>query len=111
MENTNVDVKIAVDVIAVIAGLAATEVEGVAALSGNITHDLIAKQNAKGLSKGVNLDVNDKNVQVKLSLILKYGYDVKSVSTKVQEKVKNSIENMTGFNVLKININISGMEA
>lgn len=111
MENTNVEIKIAVDVIAVIAGLAATEVDGVAALSGNMTHDMIAKQNAKGLSKGVSLDVKNKNVDVKLSLVIKYGFDVKNVSVKVQEKVKNSIENMTGYTVNSVNINISGMEA
>lgn len=109
MENT-AEVKIAVDVIAVIAGLAATEVEGVVALTGSMTNDQIAKQTAKSLSKGVDLHVDGKDVKVKLSLVMKYGYNVKDVSKQVQEKVKNAIENMTGYTVSQVNINISKME-
>ncbi|MBR4587237.1 MAG: Asp23/Gls24 family envelope stress response protein [Lachnospiraceae bacterium] len=110
MENKNVDVKIALDVLAVIAGLAATEVDGVAALSGGLTHEHIAKQNAKGLSKGINLNVEDKNVRINMSIVMKYGYNVKDVCGKVQDKVRTSLENMTGFNVTGVNINVSGLE-
>ena len=110
MENKNVDVKIAVDVLAVIAGLAATEVDGVAALSGGLSHEQIAKQNAKGLSKGINLNVEEKNVHVNMSIVIRFGYNVKDVCSKVQDKVKSSLESMTGFNVTGVNINVSGLE-
>ena len=109
MENI-AEVKIADEVIAVIAGLAATEVEGVDSMSGNLTHELIAKQGMRNLSKGVSLDIQDKDVSVTLSIILKYGYSVKEVSTMVQDRVKNAIENMTGFTVTSVHINIAGME-
>lgn len=109
MENI-AEVKIADDVIAVIAGLAATEIEGVDSMSGNLTHELVAKLGARSLSKGVSLDIKDKEVSVTLSIILKYGYSVKEVSKKVQDKVKNAIENMTGFTVTNVHINIAGME-
>jgi uncharacterized alkaline shock family protein YloU len=109
MENI-AEVKIADDVIAVIAGLAATEVEGVESMSGDLTHELIAKLGAHSLSKGVSLDIKDKEVVVTLSIIIKYGYSVKEVSKKVQDKVKTAIENMTGFTVSGVHINIAGME-
>lgn len=103
------EVKIADEVIAAIAGLAATEVEGVDSMSGSLTHEIIAKTGARNLSKGVSLDIKDKDVSVTLSIILKYGYSVKEVSAKVQDRVKNAIENMTGFAVTSVHINIVGM--
>ena len=103
------EVKIADEVISVIAGLAATEVDGVASLAGNITNETISKLNAKGLSKGVKVTVVASNVKVELSLNLKQGYSIPDTSVKVQEKVKSAIENMTGLTVLDINVRISGV--
>lgn len=103
------DIQIADDVIAIIAGLAATEVEGVAKMYGNITNELVSKLGMKNLSKGVKVLVNPDNVQVDLSLELKYGYSVMEVSKVVQEKVKQAIETMTGLEVSEVRVRIAGV--
>ena len=102
-------VQIADEVVAIIAGLAATEVEGVNSMAGNITNELVSKLGMKNLSKGVKVDVIDDVVSVMLSLNLKYGYTIPEVSEKVQEKVKKAVENMTGMTVSDVNIEIAGM--
>ena len=94
---------------AIIAGLAATEVEGVDSMAGNITNELVGKLGMKNLSKGVKVDVTEEHVSVDLSLNIKYGYNIPEVSEKVQEKVKSAIENMTGLVVLDVNIKIAGV--
>ena len=90
--------------------LAATEVEGVASMAGNITNELISRLGMKNLSKGVKVDVLEGVVTVSLTLNLKYNYSVVEVSGKVQEKVKNAIENMTGLEVADVNIKVAGVE-
>ena len=104
------EVKIADEVVAIIAALAATEVEGVASMAGNITNELISRLGMKNLSKGVKVDVLEGVVNVSLTLNLKYNYSVVEVSGKVQEKVKNAIENMTGLEVADVNIKVAGVE-
>ena len=104
------EVKIADEVVAIIAALAATEVEGVASMAGNITNELISRLGMKNLSKGVKEDVLEGVVTVSLTLNLKYNYSVVEVSGKVQEKVKNAIENMTGLEVADVNIKVAGVE-
>ena len=103
-------VQIADEVVAIIAGLAATEVEGVASMAGNITNELVGKLGMKNLSKGVKVDVLDGIVTVSLTLNLLYGYGIKDISVKVQEKVKSSIENMTGLEVADVNIRVAGVK-
>ncbi len=104
------EVHIADEVVAIIAALAATEVEGVASMAGNITNELISRLGMKNLSKGVKVDVLEGVVTVSLTLNLKYNYSVVEVSGKVQEKVKNAIENMTGLEVADVNIKVAGVE-
>lgn len=104
------EVKIADEVVAIIAALAATEVEGVASMAGNITNELISRLGMKNLSKGVKVDVLEGVVTVSLTLNLKYNYSAVEVSGKVQEKVKNAIENMTGLEVADVNIKVAGVE-
>ena len=104
------EIKIADEVVAIIAALAATEVEGVASMAGNITNELIGKLGMKNLSKGVKVDVLDGIVTVSLALNLKYNYSIVEVSARVQEKVKNAIENMTGLEVADVNIKVAGVE-
>lgn len=103
-------VQIADEVIAVIAGLAATEVEGVAKMSGNITNEIVSKLGMKKLSRGVKVDIEDQNVEITLNLVLSYGVSISKVSREVQEKVKNAIENMTGMHVTEVNIRIAGID-
>ena len=104
------EIKIADEVVAIIAGLAAMEVEGVASMAGNITNELIGKLGMKNLSKGVKVDVLEGIVTVSLALNLKYNYSIVEVSARVQEKVKNAIENMTGLEVADVNIRVAGVE-
>ena len=104
------EVKIADEVVAIIAALAATEVEGVASMAGNITNELISRLGMKNLSKGVKVDVLEGVVTVSLALNLKYNYSIMDVSAKVQEKVKNTVENMTGLEVADVNIKVAGVE-
>jgi len=98
------EVKIADEVVTVIAGLAATEVDGVASMGGNITNELVSKLGVKNLSKGVKVTVLEGVVTVDLTL------NILEVSKKVQDKVKSSIENMTGLEVADVNIRIAGVD-
>ena len=100
------EVQIADEVVAIIAGLAATEVEGVASMAGNITNELVGKLGVKNLSKGVKVLVTDRSVDVDLALNIDYGYSIMKVSEKVQDRVKSAIENMTGLEVDMVNIRI-----
>lgn len=104
------EVKIADDVVATIAGLAATEVEGVASMAGNITNEWVGKLGYKNMSKGVKISVTEDHVYVDLSLNMKYGYSIPKVSATVQDKVRDAIENMTGLTVDEVNIRIAGVE-
>lgn len=103
------EVQIADEVVAIIAGLAATEVEGVGSMAGNITNELVGKLGMKNLSKGVKVDVLENVVCVNLNLNLEYGYSIPETCKKVQEKVKTAIENMTGLEVSDVNISIAGV--
>ncbi|MGN0205083.1 MAG: Asp23/Gls24 family envelope stress response protein [Coprococcus sp.] len=104
------EVQIADEVVAIIAGIAATEVEGVAAMAGNIQKEFISKLGMKVLSKGVRISVEEGNVSVDLSIILDYGYSIPGVTKDVQEKVKNAIETMTGLSVADVNIRVADVK-
>lgn len=104
------EVKIADEVVAIIAALAATEVEGVGSMAGNITNELISRLGMKNLSKGVKVDVLEGVVTVSLALNMKYNYSIMDVSAKVQEKVKSAVENMTGLEVADVNVKVAGVE-
>lgn len=110
LDNQGGEIIVADEVIAVITGLAAMEVEGVASMAGNTTRELISKIGIKTLSKGVKVDVLEDVVTVDATLNLKYGYNVREVSVKVQEKVKAAIENMTGLQVADVNVRVAGIE-
>ena len=103
------EVRIADEVVAIIAGLAATEVEGVSSMAGNITNELVSKLGKKSLSKGIRVKVEDGIVNVNVALNIDYGYSVPKTSEKVQEKVKAAIENMTGLEVEKVDIQIANV--
>ena len=106
-ESINIgEVHISDEVVAIIAGLAATEIEGVQSMAGNITNELVSKLGMKNLSKGVKVTISDDSVEVSRALNIKYGYEVPAVSKKVQDKVKSAIETMTGLTVTAVNIKI-----
>ena len=106
-ESINIgEVHISDEVVAIIAGLAATEIEGVQSMAGNITNELVSKLGMKNLSMGVKVTICDDSVEVSLALNIKYGYEIPAVSKKVQDKVKSAIETMTGLAVTAVNIKI-----
>lgn len=106
------EVKIAGDVIATIAGLAATEIEGIAFMQGNLTNELVGKLGMKNLTKGVTIQFDEEgtSVHVALAVVMKYGYSIPKVCKAVQDRVKNAIESMAGLKVCDVNINIVGVE-
>ena len=103
------DVVIANEVLAIIAGIAATEVEGVHSMDGGWSGQFISKLGIKDLARGVKVQVRDGEVKVDLSLNMEYGYAIPKVSDLVQDKVSASINNMTGLTVSEVNIRISGV--
>ncbi|MCR5107384.1 MAG: Asp23/Gls24 family envelope stress response protein [Lachnospiraceae bacterium] len=109
-ENVEGEIRIADEVVANIAGIAATEVEGVASTVGNITNGLMSKVGMRSVSKGVSVEVEESVVSVKMDLIMDYGYNIPVTCKKVQERVKNAIENMTGLEVSDVMIKISGID-
>lgn len=109
-ENFEKDVQVSNDAIAAIAGIAATEIEGVASMAGNITNELVSKIGVKTLSKGVKVVVEEGNVYVDLSINIAYDHNIPEVSKKVQERVKTVLESMTGLNVAEVSVKIAGVK-
>ncbi|MDR1764615.1 MAG: Asp23/Gls24 family envelope stress response protein [Lachnospiraceae bacterium] len=103
------EVSIADEVVAIIAALAAMEIDGVDSMAGNISSELVSKLGMKNLSKGVKVLVTDGSVSVDLALVIRYGYHIPQVCEQVQERVKNAIETMTGLTVLDVNVKIAAV--
>lgn len=101
------EVKIAADVVATIAGIAASEVDGVKSLVGNLTNEFIGKLGVKNLSKGVKVTMEEDAVCVDMNLNMKYGYSIPKVTAQVQERVSQQIEMMTGLMVPEVNVRIA----
>ena len=104
------DVRVADEVVAIIAGLATTEVEGVSSMAGNITNEIVSTLGMKNLSKGILVEVMENEVKVDVAINISYGYSIPEVSSKVQDKVKTAIENMTGLNVAVVNVRIASVD-
>ncbi len=97
------------EVVAIIAGLAASEIEGVAAMSGGIAGGIVEKLGRKNLSKGVKVEVGEKDTAIDLYIIVEYGARIPDIAWKIQENVKKAVENMTGLNVVEVNIHVQGV--
>ena len=102
-------VKISNDVVAIIAGVAATEVDGVAGMSGGITGGITEMLGMKNLSKGVKVEVGEEETAIDIFIIVEYGTKIGEVGIKVQKNVKDTVETMTGVNVIEVNVNIQGV--
>ena len=102
-------VSIADEVVSVIAGLAATEIKGVAGMSGGIVGGIAEALGRKNLSKGVKVEVSEQEATVDLSLIVDYETRIPDVAWAVQDKVKRAIETMTGLAVVNVNIHVLGV--
>lgn len=97
------------DVVATIAGLAATDVKGVAAMSGGIANGIAEKLGRKSLAKGVKVQVGEKEAAIDLYIIVDYGVKVPEVAWNIQESVKKAVETMTGLSVIEVNIHVQGV--
>lgn len=110
-EGANDGIKIANDVVAVIAGVAVSEVPGVASMSGGfaggITEVLSGK---KSLSKGIKVDSDEKEVKIDVNIIVEYGSRIPDVAFEIQNRVKKSVENMTGLKVAEVNVHVQGVK-
>ncbi len=104
------NVSFANDVLAIIAGLAATEIEGVAGMSGGLAGGIAEMLGRKNLAKGIKISISDKVITVDINMIVTYGYKLHEVSRKVQANVVKAIETMTGLAVDKVNINVLGIQ-
>ncbi len=104
-------VKIADEVVTVIAAYAATEVKGVACIAGGISNSMVPRKGIKSLSRGVKVNVEDGQIGVDLAVCLDYGCSIPEVGAAIQEKVKTAIENMTGMKVIGVNVKVADIAA
>ncbi len=102
------DLKIANEVVGIIAGLAATEISGVAGMSGGIAGGIAEMLGHRNLAKGVKVDLGEHQCIVDLSVIIQYGESIPKVAQQIQENVKRTIEVMTGLDVMEVNIHVLG---
>ena len=102
-------IRIADEVVSIIAGLAATEIEGVAGMSGGIAGGIAEMLGKKSLTKGVKVEVGEKEAAVDLYIIVKYGIRIPEVALSAQENVKRAIETMTGLTVVEVNVHVQGV--
>lgn len=102
-------VKISEEVVAIIAGIAAMDVLGVAGMSGGIAGGIAEILGRKNLSKGVKVEVGDREAAIDLYIIVEYGCRIPDVSWDIQEKVKSAVESMTGLSVIEVNIHVQGV--
>lgn len=102
-------IKIADEVVAIIAGLAATEVDGVAGMSGGIAGGIAEMLGRKNLSKGVKVEVGEKEAAVDIYVIVDFGVRIPDVALNIQQRVKQAIEGMTGLKVVEVNVHVQGV--
>ncbi len=108
-DNSLGSIRIADEVVSIIAGLAATEVEGIAGMSGGIAGGIAEMLGRKNFAKGVKVEVGEKEAAIDLYIIVKYGVRIPDVALAAQENVKQAIENMTGLSVVEVNIHVQGV--
>jgi len=102
-------IRIANEVVGIIAGLAATEVPGVAAMSGGIVGGIAERLGRKNLSRGVKVEVGEREAAIDLFVVLNYGVRIADVAGQVQAGVKRAVEEMTGLAVVEVNVHVQGV--
>ena len=108
LENTNI--KIADDVIAVIAGAAASEVPGVASMAGGFAGGISEVfSGKKNFAKGIKVDTGEKETKIDVNIIVEYGVRIPDVAFEIQNRVKKAVEGMTGLKVVEVNVHIQGV--
>lgn len=109
-QNSNDEIKISEDVVAVIAGVAVSEVAGVAGMAGGfaggISEVLSGKKN---LAKGIKVEVGQKETRIDVNIIVEYGTRIPDIAFAIQNRVKKAVESMTGLNVIAVNVHVQGV--
>lgn len=103
------NIKISEEVIAIVSGIAASEVKGVAGMSNTIAGGIAELLGKKSMSKGVRVELSETTTTIGISLIVEYGCRIPDVAWEVQEKVKKAVESMTGLEVIEVNIFVDGL--
>lgn len=104
------DIKIADEVVSVIAGIAASEVPGVSGMSGGFAGGISEVfSGKKNLSKGIKVEVGDKEAKIDVNIIVEYGVRIPDVAFEIQNRVKKAVETMTGLKVLEVNVHVQGV--
>ncbi len=98
------------DVIAIISGLAATEIQGVAGTSGGIKSGIVELLGKKDLSKGIKATINENEAVIDANIVASYGVNIQHVAEEIQKSVKRAVEGMTGLKVTAVNVNIIGIQ-
>ena len=108
--NEESGIKIADDVVAVIAGKAASEVSGVFGMAGGFAGGITEVFGKKNFSKGIKVDVEEKSVKIDVNIIVEYGARIPDVAFEIQNRVKKAVEAMTGLNVSSVNVHVQGVK-
>lgn len=101
--------KISDEVVATIAGLAASEVEGVAGMSGGLVGGITEMLGKKSFARGAKVEVGEKETAIDLYVVVEYGVRIPEVAQRVQENVKRAVESMTGLDVVEVNVHVQGV--
>ena len=111
IEEGNNGIKIANDVISVIAGVAVSEVQGVASMAGGFAGGISQVfSGKKNLSRGIKVEADEKEVKIDVNIIVEYGTRIPDVAYEIQNRVKKSVENMTGLKVAEVNVHVQGVK-
>ncbi|MBQ2888492.1 MAG: Asp23/Gls24 family envelope stress response protein [Firmicutes bacterium] len=108
-EDTN-SVKIANEVVATIAGIAAADIDGVASMSGNMVSGFSQMLGKKPMTKGVKVEITDNDVVIDISIVVEYGKKIPVVAAAIQQAVAQAVGDMTGLNVTAVNVHITGVQ-
>lgn len=103
-------IRIADEVVSTVAGLAAMEIEGVAAMSGGWGTDLVEKLGRKNFGKGIKVEVNNDETRIDIYIAVQFGYPIPEVAENVQKEVKVAVETMTGLKVTAVNVHVVSVQ-
>ena len=102
-------VRISEEVVATIAGIAASEIESLASMSGGLVDGIAGMLGRKNLGKGIKVEIKDNSVNIDLSIIMQYGCKMHEVAREIQTRVRDAVENMTGMEVVSVDVNVLGV--
>ncbi|MCU6795236.1 MULTISPECIES: Asp23/Gls24 family envelope stress response protein [Paenibacillus] len=102
-------IRISDDVVSTIAGLAALETSGIAAMSGGISEGLAKRLSGKNVQRGVSVEVGQVEAAIDLRVIVNYGSKIQEVCSELQQNVRDAVENMTGLSVVEVNVKVEGV--